>query len=112
MEHKGEIVENAIRQSGHSLTDIAKKLNISRRHLYNLFEKIHIDHDTILQIGKIINHDFTIEIKGFAHYRAEEPYEKYLSELEKVREEVEVWKNKYITLLEEHKLLLEKVKQE
>lgn len=64
MEHKGEIIENAIRQSGHSLTDIAKKLKISRRHLYNLFNKNNIDHDTILQIGRIINHDFSYEIKS------------------------------------------------
>ena len=62
MEHKGEIIENAIRQSGHSLTDIAKKLNISRRHLYNLFEKLNIE-------GSL---DFNILSLGFRMVDTEE----------------------------------------
>lgn len=111
MMHKGEIIENAIRQSGYSITDIAKKLKISRRHLYNLFQKYNIDNDTVSEIGKIINHDFSGEIKGLAIQILEEPSAKYITELERLKEEVNLWKNKYISLLEEHKLLLEKVKQ-
>jgi predicted transcriptional regulator len=112
MMHKGEIVENAIRQSGYSITDIAKKLKISRRHLYNLFQKYNIDNDTVSNIGKIINHDFTGEIKGFSMPILEEPAEKYITEIERIKDEVNLWKNKYINLLEEHKLLLEKIKQD
>ncbi len=112
MMHKGEIIENAIRQSGYSITEMAKKLKISRRHLYNIFQKYTIDNDTIIEIGRLLNHDFSEEIKGLTTNIAEEPNEKYHTELEKTREEVELWKNKYISLLEEHKLLLEKRKKE
>ncbi len=112
MLNKGEIIENAIRQSGYSITEMAKKLKISRRHLYNLFQKYNIDNDTILQIGKLINHDFSGEIKNITYTTAEEPVEKYVTEIEKVRNEVEIWKDKYIHLLEEHKQLLEKLKEE
>ena len=111
MTHRGEIVENAIRQSGYSITEMAKKLNISRRHLYNIFQKYTIDNDTILEIGKLLNYDFSIEIKELLPTLVEEPLEKYLTELEKTKEEVEQWKNKYIVLLEEHKNLLEKSKE-
>ncbi len=111
MTHKGEIIENAIRQSGYSITEIAKRLTISRRHLYNLFQKYNIDNETVLEIGKLINHDFSIEIKGLSTQNVEEPNEKYNSDLEKSRQEVNFWRNKYITLLEEHKLLLEKTKK-
>ncbi len=109
--HKGEIIENAVRQSGYSITEVARKLKISRRHLYNLFHKYNIDNDTVLLIGKIINHDFSGEIKGLGISLVEEPAHKYLSELERLREEVDHWKNKYISLLEEHKYLLEKIKK-
>lgn len=108
--HKGEIVEAAIRQSGYSITEISKRLKISRRHLYNLFQKYNIDNDTISEIGKIINHDFSGEIKGLVFPIVEEPIGKYVTVLEQSREEVNLWKNKYISLLEEHKLLLEKIK--
>ena len=110
MMHKGEIVENAIRQSGYSITEISKRLKISRRHLYNLFQKYNIDNDTILEIGKLINHDFSGEIKGIASPVLEEPSAKYITELEKIKEEVNHWKDKYISLLEEHKILLDKIK--
>ncbi|HWZ21164.1 MAG TPA: helix-turn-helix domain-containing protein [Cytophagaceae bacterium] len=110
MMHKGEIVEAAIRQSGYSITEISKRLKISRRHLYNLFQKYNIDNDTILEIGRIVNHDFSGEIKGLVFSIAEEPIEKYKTALEQSREEVNLWKNKYIALLEEHKLLLGKIK--
>ena len=110
MMHKGEIIENAIRQSGYSITEMAKKLNISRRHLYNIFQKYTIDNDTILEIGKLLNHDFTSEIKGLTSNLVEEPNGNYKNELEKTREEMEQWKNKYISLLEEYKKLLEEKK--
>ena len=111
MTHKGEIIETAIRQSGYSITEISKRLKISRRHLCNLFQKYNIDNETILEIGKIINHDFSGEIKGLTISIAEEPIEKYTTQADKNREEVNFWKNKYISLLEEHKLLLEKIKE-
>jgi plasmid maintenance system antidote protein VapI len=113
MMHKGEIIENAIRQSGYSITEMAKKLKISRRHLYNLFQKYNIDNDTILQIGKLINHDFSGEIKNITSTSmAEEPVGKYATEMERIKTELEIWKNKYIHLLEDHKKLLEKIKAE
>jgi plasmid maintenance system antidote protein VapI len=111
MVHKGEIIERAIRQSGYSITEMAKKLKISRRQLYNLFQKYNIDNDTVLKIGKLIHYDFSVEIKNLSPSLSEEPLEKYTTEIDKIRNEVELWKNKYILLLEEHKLLLEKIKE-
>jgi DNA-binding Lrp family transcriptional regulator len=111
MIHKGEILEQAIRVSGYPLTEIAKKLNISRRHLYNLFDKINVDNDTLMRVGKIINHDFSNEIKGFDKFILEEPKVLYGAPPDKTREEVDFWKNKYIALLEEYKKLLERLNE-
>jgi len=65
MVHKGEIVEKAVRASGIKLTELAKKMNLSRRHLYNLFEESNLSVEYIYKIGKIIHYDFTNEIGSY-----------------------------------------------
>ncbi len=111
MIHKGALVEKAIRTSGYSITDIAKKLTFSRRHLYNLFQKKELDHATIQVIGRMIHHDFAGEIPGFVMYNAEEPIEGYGINTEALKEELDLLKDKYIKLLEEHKELLERLQE-
>ena len=61
MIHRDEIVEQVIRESGYSITNIAQKLGKSRRWMYLLFDNPNIPIDLILQIGKIIYHDFSLE---------------------------------------------------
>jgi hypothetical protein len=102
MQHKGEIVEKAIRQSGISLTALAKKLGKSRRWMYQIFEQPQLSTDVILQIGNIIHYDFTEEIQSLSKYKiidtapfqAQEPPAQ------------DYWKDKYLELLEQYKLLL------
>ncbi len=104
MLHRGEIIEKAIRESGYSITTVAQRLGKSRRWMYLLFENPTVSIELILQIGKIIYHDFSLdfpeiiqgnkvinepEIKGYA-----------------IKEEVSFWKEKYFTLLEEYNALL------
>jgi predicted transcriptional regulator len=107
MIHRGELVEEAVRQSGMTLTEVAKRLGKSRRHLYNLFEDPQLSIDTILQIGKIIRHDFTENVHLFpprqqsAFHENNEPYTP-LGE-----DSAEYWKNKYLLLLEKYNALLE-----
>ena len=97
-----EIVEKAIRQSGISLTALAKKLGKSRRWMYQIFEQPQLSTDVILQIGNIIHYDFTEEIQSLSKYKiidtapfqAQEPPAQ------------DYWKDKYLELLEQYKLLL------
>lgn len=106
MIHRGEIVEQAVRQSGISITNVAKKLGKSRRHLYNLFEEPHVSIDVILQIGKVIHYDFTEvipEIKKSIH--AQEMTDS-TSQYE-TEGSAEYWKDKYLRLLERYNELLE-----
>lgn len=100
MQHKGEIVEKAVRQSGIPLTKIVLRLGKSRKWLYNAFENPHLSIDYILEIGKVIHFDFSYEIKELSTV-------KVLSKLDQEPSEVEFWKNKYLNLLEEYKTLLE-----
>jgi hypothetical protein len=55
MQHRGEIVEKAVRESGFPIAELARRRKKSRRHIYNLFETPILSLDKILQIGEIIN---------------------------------------------------------
>ena len=70
MQHKGEILEKAIRESGHFITKLAQKMGKSRRWMYQIFDSANVPIDYIIDIGKIIHHDFTDEIKGIKIYSA------------------------------------------
>jgi hypothetical protein len=57
MEHRGEIIEKEIRESGIPLTTIAKRMGKTRQWLYLLFENPNVSLDHMLEIGKIIYHN-------------------------------------------------------
>ncbi|MCZ8167550.1 MAG: helix-turn-helix domain-containing protein [Flavobacterium sp.] len=107
MEHRGEIIKNAIYQSGMPISAIAKQMGKSRRWFYQIFEQKNVTIDTILTIGKIIHYDFTQEIKEMYPKIVHEPPQEYPEE-----ETVDYWKNKYIKLLEAYNSLLLKNKDD
>ncbi len=108
MQHRGEIIKEAVYKSGFSITELAKRLGKSRRWVYLMFENNSVSLDVILQIGKIIHHNFTKEIKDMyplkkvlidspSNFHNDENYNEY-------------WKNKYLRLLEEYNALLKESK--
>jgi hypothetical protein len=105
MQHRGEIVERAVRQSGYPLTKLASRLGKSRRWIYNAFENAQLPIDYILHIGKIIHYDFSDEIEELhskAHH-AEDPFlHPYAA-----GKDAEFWRTKYYDLLEKYNQLLE-----
>jgi plasmid maintenance system antidote protein VapI len=105
MIHRGEIVENAVRDSGVSISSLAKKLGKSRRHIYNLFQYHNLDWETIVQIGYIIKIDFS---QIFPELKNQIQEKIPIKADNKQTEEIDYWKNKYISLLEEYNKLLKK----
>ena len=108
MQHRGEIVERAIRQSGYPISAIAKRLGRSRRWMYLVFDNAQVNLETILEIGNVIHHDFSDEIKELNTINTnnihdpENPYNNQTKEY---------WKNKYLKLLEDYNELLKKVNE-
>jgi hypothetical protein len=104
MLHRGEIIEKVIRESGYSITTIAQKLGKSRRWMYLLFDNPTVHIDLILQIGKIIYHDFSLEFPEIIKNQSilNEPSVSYQ------KTDDNFWKEKYFTLLEEYNSLLKK----
>ena len=107
MIHRGEIVEKAVRDSGLSIVQLAKRMHKSRKWVYNSFENAQLPLDYILQIGKIIHHDFSSEIPEIHRPNpglnmASAPDNEYTNP----EETAGFWKAKYYTLLEEYTEIL------
>lgn len=102
MKHRGEIIKKAVYESGMPISQLAFRLNRSRRWVYLMFENQNVSIDLVLAIGKIINFDFGSEIKEIRNNVLQEGATPYPD----TDESVEYWKNKYIQLLEEYTALL------
>lgn len=106
MEHRGEIIREAVYLSGFSITDIAKRLGKSRRWMYLMFDNSNVSLDIVLKIGKIIHHDFSEEIKEFSTFLRTSTLQQTLYSKEETSPDY--WKDKYLQLLEEYNALLKK----
>jgi predicted transcriptional regulator len=109
MIHRGEIIEQAVRESGMSITKLAIRMGRSRRHIYNLFETVDVPLEVILEIGKIINHDFTYLLPASSvSYSEKISLSAQGVESTVVNSsEIDYWKNKYLDLLEKYNKILE-----
>jgi len=58
MPHQGEIVQEAIKNSGISITRIVEELGITRPTIYRKFKDDTLDTSFVKRIGEIIGHDF------------------------------------------------------
>lgn len=109
MVHKGEFIKEAVNQSGVSVTQVAKGMGVTRKTIYNIFERIDVDNDTILKIGAIIHHDFSEKFPKLKINKTEDPQEEYYKRtMEQLKADVDLWKGKYIALLEDYNKLLKK----
>ena len=59
MPHQGKILQEAIKNSGISITRIVEELGITRPTIYRKFKEETIDYIFVKRIGDIINHDFS-----------------------------------------------------
>ncbi|MBI2258555.1 MAG: hypothetical protein HYU67_06605 [Flavobacteriia bacterium] len=97
MIHRGEVIEQAVRNSGMSITKIAQKIGKSRRWMYHI--------ETMFKIGKIINYNFSSDI-NISNLSIEKS--SYTMQVEENKNE-NYWQEKYLALLEEHAELLRKL---
>ncbi|RSK46682.1 helix-turn-helix domain-containing protein [Hymenobacter perfusus] len=61
MSHQGEILQEAIKNSGISITRIVDELGITRPTIYRKFKDETLDYNFVKRIGEIIGHDFSRE---------------------------------------------------
>ncbi len=107
MQHKGEIIEKAVRESGHSITKLAQKMGKSRRWVYQIFDSAVVPIDYIMEIGKIIHYDFSQDIKLYSPPGRNNQFANESRVFESATEESIYWKEMYYELLEKYNVLLE-----
>ena len=104
----GSILEKAIRNDCMGISEIARKLRVSRRTLYNWFESEKIDLEIFYKVGVITGHNFSNEIPGFEEQKklfAIIPSTEY-SDQEDNANTVYYWMERYIHLLERYNSIL------
>lgn len=75
--HIGERIKEAVRKSGMSVTEFAKKINYSRRNIYSIFDKESVDTAILKKIADVLDYDFFVDysdsIKKHGHNQVAEP---------------------------------------
>ena len=59
MPHQGKILQEAIKNSGISITRIVEEMGITRPTIYRKFKDETIDYGFVKKVGDIIGHDFS-----------------------------------------------------
>lgn len=103
MNDRGSIAEKALTRSGIPKGTVAERLNISRKTLYNRLSRPDLEYDFIIELYKILRIDVIQDFPELGKYVSQEKLENEVkAELEECRKEAEMWKNKYIQLMEKH----------
>ena len=109
--HHGQTIERIIRRNGFSITELARLTNVNRRSVYNWFNQRHLKPEIIYRIGAVIKHDLSSVFPSLYQYdefiQQDVPAnnEEVINK-EEISAEGNVWKDKYIELLERHNQLL------
>ena len=63
--HIGELIQDILRESDHSVSWLARKMNCDRTNIYKLFENQHIDTFQLIRISLILGYNFFIHYSDF-----------------------------------------------
>lgn len=100
MKHRGEILREAVRQSGLTAKEITEKTKISHTRLYRMYKDPYVSFDELILLGKALRYNFANDFSELSADSAT-PME--------IEENIN-YKIKYYELLEEHlKMLREKM---
>jgi hypothetical protein len=108
--HRGALLEAAVKASGISVTQIVKKMGISRGTYYNHKNDPHLSLDQLYQYGKVLKHDFSADLPQIRELELEEgdPGYNQPSTIEEAMEQRDYWREKYYQLMEKYHALLTK----
>ena len=127
-QHKGKIIEAAIKNSGFRMKALANKLGIARNTLYIRLQEPDVKESFIIDIGKIIHYDFSNDFPGiyernqdqdqdqdqyniqFSNYRSKGNGAKLIDESKMIKDlnfgKLEALSKKYFRLMEDYNKLL------
>lgn len=102
--NNGEIVEHVIRRNNISISELSRRLRVSRRSIYNWFTQKNLSYDIILQIGEVLDYDFSSDFPDKLNGRGTNSPHIYKGDfqLNELQNSANYWRNKYINLLEKY----------
>jgi len=104
----GAVIEKTIRNSGVSISEVARRVGVSRRSMYYWFEQPSLQVSTIVKIGRALNYDFSVHFPNLLDSCHVIPAARKKQD----DESLILWKTKYISLLEKYNDLLCSVQAE
>ena len=113
--HLGNVLEQVLRMKRVRISELSRKLKVSRRTIYNWFEQENLNVQVILRVGELIGHDFSEElpetfIRKQRHFLNEEDIS-FTKDVDMENNSVYFWMNKYISLLEKYNNLLNHISE-
>ena len=98
----GRIVERVVRRDRMGISELARRLKVSRRTIYNWFEMERLSIDIISKIGFVIGHDFSDEFpEEFANADNHMAGDSVAQiQTEQPNNAIYYWMDRYIKLLE------------
>ncbi len=107
--NRGQVLAAAVEASGLGKEEAAKRAGYTRSAYYKHIENPNLDDHILIAYGKAIKYDFTEEFPGMPKYMLEEPDDAYgkPKSLEEAIKMIDVWKHKYLELLEKYNRLIE-----
>ncbi|NTE03297.1 hypothetical protein G6M26_00535 [Agrobacterium tumefaciens] len=104
----GEILERIVRRNRMGISELSRKLNVSRRTIYNWFGQDKLNQEIIWQIGQSIGQNLSISFPDVFVERNTEAtgLAETGDKLPTDSNSVYFWMNKYIHLLEKYNSLL------
>jgi predicted transcriptional regulator len=102
--NNGEIVEHVIRRNNISISELSRRLRVSRRSIYNWFTQKNLSFDIILQIGEVLDYDFSSDFPDKLNGRKSNSSQIYPGDIQMhdIQNSANYWRNKYINLLEKY----------
>lgn len=105
----GQIVERVVRRNKVSISELARRMRVNRRSVYNWFEQKSLKIDIIWKIGQVLNYDFSSDFPDAFCERGlviKEEIDEIDNNGSKHPNSVHYWMVKYISLLEKYNMLL------
>lgn len=106
---RGRILAIAVESTGLNKEEVATKAGYSRSAYYKHIAEPELDYHILIAYGKAIKYDFTEQIPDMPKYMVYDPEETYGKpvSLEEAVRQRDMWRDKYIELLEKYNRLIE-----
>ena len=107
--HRGQILAATLKRLRLNRKKIANKAEYSRSAYYKHIADANLDFHILMAYGKAMGHDFTEEFPEMPRYILEDPEESYIKPvtLEQALHQRDMWRDKYLELLEKYNRLIE-----